>query len=68
MTILSPDITNHVPFCGPCLFLRDKLQRVREILNLMKGVRGKRQREKKKLEGETEDLPVSCLHSHPEVM
>ena len=46
MTILSQDITNHVPFCGPCLFLRDKSQRVREILNLMKGGRGKTEREK----------------------
>lgn len=78
MTIPSPDITNHVPFCGPCLFLRGsetdpvclflrqtlsapKSQRVREILNLLKGVRGKKQGEKKKLEGETEHLPIPAF-------
>lgn len=57
----EPNITDYVPFCRPGLLLRDNKQRVKEMLNLRERVRGKRQREKRKLEGETEDLVVSCL-------
>lgn len=58
MTILSPNTTNYVPFCGPCLLLRDKEQRTKEIPDLREG---KRQRQKKKLERETADLLVFYL-------
>lgn len=46
MPILSINITNYVPFYGLSLLLRDGRQRVREILKVREGVRGKRQREK----------------------
>lgn len=59
--ILSTNITNYVPLCGPCLLLTIKEQKIKEILNLREEVRGKRQRKKKELEREIKDLFFYCL-------
>lgn len=45
---LSTNITNYVPFCGPCLLLTIEEQKMKEILNLREEVREKRQRGKKR--------------------